>query len=142
MVGEVFAGLSALKTAFDMTQGLQNIHDAVTRDRAVIELQKEILAAQSTQAALVARIGELEEKVASFEKWDTQANRYELKKFGHGVARFLKPEAKGSEPSHPVCANCFEKREIKFLQQTPTNTARQSLGMGQEWRCPACPTKI
>ena len=40
MVGEIFRGLSAIKTAFDMAQGLQNIHDAVTRDRAIIEPQK------------------------------------------------------------------------------------------------------
>jgi hypothetical protein len=34
MVGEALAGLSALKTAFDMAQGLKNIHDATIRDRA------------------------------------------------------------------------------------------------------------
>ena len=35
MVGEAIAGLGALKTAFDMTKTLQNMHDVVTRDRAV-----------------------------------------------------------------------------------------------------------
>ena len=52
MVGEAIAGLSAVKTAFDMAKALQNIHDTVARDRAVIELQKEILSAQVAQAAL------------------------------------------------------------------------------------------
>ena len=35
---EVYAGLSAIKSAFDMTKGLKDIHDVTLRDRAVIEL--------------------------------------------------------------------------------------------------------
>ena len=55
VVAETIAGLGAIKTAFDMAKALENIHEAVARDRAVIDLQKEILAAQSAQAALVDR---------------------------------------------------------------------------------------
>jgi len=142
MVGEVFAGLGAIKTALDIVQGLKNVTDASARNRAVIELEEKLLAATKAQTALLDRISELEKEVVGFEKWDAEKDRYELKKFGHGVARFLKPEAQGAEPSHPVCANCFEDRKIKFLQQVPTNAARQHLGMGPEWRCPGCPTKI
>ena len=45
MILETISGLGAVKTAFDMTKALQNIHDTVAHDRAVIDLQKEILAA-------------------------------------------------------------------------------------------------
>jgi hypothetical protein len=31
MVGELFAGLGAIKTAFDMAQALEKIHDVGTR---------------------------------------------------------------------------------------------------------------
>ena len=49
MVGEVFAGLSALKTAFDIAKGLKDIDDATRRNAAVIELQEKILLAQETR---------------------------------------------------------------------------------------------
>jgi hypothetical protein len=37
VVTETIAGLSAIKTAFDMSKALQGIHDAVAHDRAVIQ---------------------------------------------------------------------------------------------------------
>jgi Mg2+ and Co2+ transporter CorA len=67
MVAEVFAGLSAFKTMFDMAKGLKDINDAAIRNGAVIELQEKILAARESQSAALERIGELEKKVASFE---------------------------------------------------------------------------
>jgi len=42
MVGEVFAGLGAIKTAFDIAKGLKDIDDAARRNAAVIELQQKI----------------------------------------------------------------------------------------------------
>jgi hypothetical protein len=142
MAAEIFAGLGAIKTALDIVKGLKNLSDASARNRAVIELEEKLLAATKAQTELLNRISELEEKVASFETWDAEKDRYELKKFGHGVARFLKQEAQSAELSHPMCANCFEKRKKIFLQEVPTNIARQHLGKGQEWHCPECPTKI
>jgi hypothetical protein len=40
MVAEVFAGLGAFKTAFDIAKGLKDIDDATRRNAAVIELQE------------------------------------------------------------------------------------------------------
>ena len=45
VVAETLASLNAAKTAFDKAKALQNIHDASARDRAVIDLQREILLA-------------------------------------------------------------------------------------------------
>jgi uncharacterized protein YlxW (UPF0749 family) len=70
MVGEVIAGLGAIKTAFDMAQGLQKIHDTVGRDRAIMELQKEILAAQQAQSTLIERVGDLEKEMTRLRAWD------------------------------------------------------------------------
>ena len=52
VVAETLASLNAVKTAFDMAKALQNIHDATARDRAVIDLQCELLLAQEQQFAL------------------------------------------------------------------------------------------
>lgn len=137
MVGEVFAGLSAIKTAFDMAKGLNDIHDATTRDRAIIELQKEILSAQSTQFALVERINTLEKEVAKFETWAAEEQQYELKDLGWGAFAFmLKPEARGAKPPHWVCTNCYGDRRISIIQ----HTAKRS--EGSSYSCPSCGNTI
>lgn len=138
MIGEAFAGLSAIKTAFDMTQGLQSIHDAVARDRAVIELQKEILLAQSAQAALLDRVSQLEKEVARFETWDAEKKRYELKALRVDVfAYMLKPDSRGVEPPHWLCANCYEQRKKSIFQWTPETAVARRV-----YRCPACNASI
>jgi hypothetical protein len=142
MVGEAIAGLSAFKTMFDMAKALQGIHDATARDRAVIELQKEILAAQAAQTALLQRVGELEKQVAGFETWEAEKQRYELQKFGNGFAFVLKTGAQPSEPPHEICANCYARGKKSYLAKVPTNTARQHLGMGIVYRCPECRSEV
>jgi uncharacterized protein YlxW (UPF0749 family) len=82
MVAEVFAGIAALKTAFDIAKGLKDIDDAARRNAAVIELQEKILSAQQSQAALVERVHELEKEVAGFDQWETERKRYALTDFG------------------------------------------------------------
>ena len=57
MVGEAIAGLSAIKTAFDIARGLKDINDATIRNSAIIELQEKILAAQQAQSTLIETIG-------------------------------------------------------------------------------------
>jgi uncharacterized protein YgiB involved in biofilm formation len=142
MVAEIYGALSAIKTAFDMAKGLESIHDATIRDRAIIELQKEILAAQATQFALVERIHALEKEVAEFETWETEKQRYELKPLGHGFAYFLKPDAQSAEASHQICANCYAHGKKSFLARVPSNTARAALGMGAVYRCPECRAEV
>ena len=141
MVGEVFAGLGAFKTMMDMAKALKDINDAAVRNGAVIEL-KEILAAQTAQATLVQRVSELEKEAASFETWEAEKQRYELKKFGTGFAYVLKTEAQGTEPTHQICANCYARGKKTFLASVPTNQARMTLGFGTVYRCPECRTEI
>ena len=50
MVAEVFAGLSAIKTAFDLAKGLKDIDDATRRNAVIIELQEKILSARDAQS--------------------------------------------------------------------------------------------
>lgn len=117
MLGEAVGGLSAFKTMFDMTKALKDIHDVAIRDRAVIELQKEILSAQTQQAALIERIGQLEKEVAGFETWNAEKQRYELKDFGgETFAYALKPDAAKGEPPHRICPACYQNRHKSILQ--------------------------
>jgi len=117
MVAEVFAGLSALKSAFDIAKGLKDIDNVARRNAAVIELQEKILSAQSAQSDLVDRVRNLEEKVTSLETWETEKKRYKLTDFGGGTfAYLLKPEAANGEPTHRICASCYQKGEKSILQ--------------------------
>lgn len=139
MVGEVFTGLTAAKTAFDIAKGLKDIHDATIRNAAVIELQEQILAAQEAQTELIQRIGSLEKEVASFEKWEATSQRYELKNLGKisAFAYMLKPEARGTEPPHYVCTKCYGERQISIIQYRPPHDGRRS-----GFECPTCQTEI
>ena len=87
MVAEVFAGLSALKCAFDIAKGLKDIDDATRRNAAVIELQEKILSAQQSQSTLVKTIGDLETEVASLKNWETDKARYQLAELAPGNHR-------------------------------------------------------
>jgi hypothetical protein len=142
MTSEIFAGLSAIKAAFDIAKGLKDIDNATRRNAAIIELQEKLLIAQTTQSSLTERIRELEEKVTSFETWDAEKHRYELKRFGGGFAYVLKVEAQGAEPAHQLCPNCYARGNKSFLAKVPSNQARMALGIGTVYRCSECGAEI
>jgi hypothetical protein len=128
MVAEAITGLSALKSAFDIAKGLKDIDNATRRNAAVIELQEKILTAQTAQSDLTERIRDLEAKVAGFETWEREKQRYELKPFGNGVAYFLKPEMSNGEAPHQLCANCYARGKKPFSQniQLPRRAKRSA----------------
>ena len=118
MAAEIFAGLSAIKTAFDMAKALHDIHDVATRDRAIIELQKEILAAQGAQSALIQREGDLEKEVARLKDWEADKKRYELTEIASGVvALSIKEAMRNGEPFHRICADCAANGKKFYLQR-------------------------
>jgi hypothetical protein len=137
MIGETFAGLGAFKTMYDMAKALKDINDATIRNGAIIELQEKILAAREAQSLLLDRVGELEEKVANFETWEREKQRYELKDLGWGAfAYMLKPGMRDAEPPHWVCTNCYEHNHKATLQCVMVP------GKGQRWTCPSCKNTI
>jgi hypothetical protein len=118
MVGEAIAGLSALKTAFDMAKGLKDISDATIRNAAVIELQEKILSAQETQSSLAQQVSDLEKEVARLKDWEADKKRYELTELGPGIVAFsIKETMRNGEPVHRICANCFSGGKKSYLQQ-------------------------
>jgi hypothetical protein len=134
MVGEAFAGLSAIKTAFDIAKGLKDIDDVARRNAAVIELQEKILAAHQAQSALAEQVHDLETEVAALKAWDADKQRYELKTVGRGaVAYMLKPGMRDSEPPHWLCQNCYANHKKAFFQ--PTGNERGRLRV---FKCISC----
>lgn len=130
MVGEVFAGASALKNAFDLAKALRDINDATRLNAAVIDLQEQILSAQQAHTTLFQRVSELEKEVATFEKWDATKQQYDLKKIGWcAYAYMLKPNARFSAPPHWVCTKCFGDRYVEIMQTS-------DMASGHKVRCP------
>jgi hypothetical protein len=112
VAAEIMSGLGGLKAAFDLAKGLKDIDDATRRNAAVIELQEKILTAQQAQSALLERVSELEKQVASFEQWSAEKEKYELKEIHpHSFAYVIKENARGNEPSHLICAACYQVRK-------------------------------
>lgn len=133
MVPEIVTGLSILNSSLDMAKGLKNINDATVRNAAIIELQEKILAAYSAHAALIERVGELEEKVASFEKWEAEKSRYQLTDYGGSTFAYeLKKAMSNGEPPHRICASCYQHGRKSILQSSGQSR-------GQElYFCPEC----
>jgi hypothetical protein len=137
MVAEVFAGPAAFKNMFDMASGLQKIYDTVARDRAVLDLQREILAAQAQQMSLIETIGQLKKQLAEFETWEREKLRYDLVRPGYSAFVYqLKPDERGDIPPHWACSNCFEHKHIAIIQRVHHQVK------GLVWQCPACKNPI
>jgi hypothetical protein len=112
---ETISGLGAVKTAFDMAKALQSIHDATARDRAVIDLQKEILAAQEAQFSLVDRVRELERELAGLKAWDADKQRYQLAELAPGVVVYsLKPEMANGDRRTNCAPRVMQRASSRF----------------------------
>jgi DNA-directed RNA polymerase subunit RPC12/RpoP len=117
MVGEVFAGLGAIKTALDIAKGLKDINDAAARNLAVVELTEKILAAREAQSTLLDRVSDLENEVIQLKDWKADKDRYQLADIGNGVvALALKRAMSNGEPMHYICADCAAKGQKSYLQ--------------------------
>jgi hypothetical protein len=125
MAGEIFAGLSAFKTMFDMAKALQGMHDTVARDRTAIDLQKEILSAYAEQSALMEQKGNLEKEVARLKAWDADKERYKLSEVRPGATAYaLKEGMESGEPKHYLCASCYQSGHKSILQSETWNPGR------------------
>lgn len=144
------AALSSLKAAKDIAEAMIGLRDGAAFQSKLIEFQSKLIdannasfAAQDERAALLQRISELEEKVAGFETWKAEQQRYELKDFGAGAFAYsLKQEAQGAEPPHQICASCYQSGKKSILQTVPGNNARTALGIRATHRCSACRAEV
>jgi hypothetical protein len=136
--------LSSLQSAGEIAKSLIGLRDTSMIQGKVIELQSQILAAQtsamsaqSDQFALVERIRALEKQIADLEAWDTEKKRYSLAELCPGVTAYLvKPEARGSEPIHALCANCYQHGHKSILQW------QESPLTGVSFQCHGCKAKM
>lgn len=125
-VAAVAGAMSSLKATQDILKAMLGLRDAAKVREKVVELQGLILAAQSdafeanvAQAALLERVRELEKQVADLEAWEAEKQRYELKEVAPGAFAYaLKADEQRAEPTHWICAGCYEHRRKSILQRS------------------------
>ena len=138
--------LSALKGATDISKAMLDLRDGQLIQAKVIELQFQILAAQSSafaandeRSALIDRVRSLEEELAGLEKWDTGKDQYRLTQIATGAFAYTpQPNADRAEPPHWLCVKCYDGRQRSVLQyQGRTSNDRES-----NYACPVCKSTI
>lgn len=116
---------TSLNTLVNMTKAMKDVHDATLFDskvfelqRAILETQQSVFAANEERTALIQSVSDLEKEIARMKTWETEKQRYELEDFGIGsVCYVVKEEMRGREPSHRICANCYSADKKSFLQK-------------------------
>src|SRR4051794_8174501 len=82
-----------------------------------LKAMNEAIEAREAHSVQAERIRTLEAEVASLKAWDAAKEPYELKPLGSGaIAYMLKPEARGTEPPHWLCPNCYTQGKKSFFQ--------------------------
>lgn len=125
MLDWMMGAYSGVKAASDITQSMLALKTDAAVTTKVVELngvlmglQSQLYAAQMERAALSGRIAELEAKVASYETWEQEKQRYQLHQFAEGgFAYALTQEMRGSEPTHYICSRCYEDGIKSILQR-------------------------
>ena len=143
-VAEIAAAITSSRAALDIAKAMVGLRDAEMMRAKSIELQSAIL--DSLSKAIEAReahsmqldtIRALETEIAGLKAWDAEKQRYELKKlYGGGMAYMLKPEARGGEPPHWLCPNCFAAGKKAFFQPLPT------AGAFSLYECISCKSRM
>ena len=117
---------SSLSMALNIAKGLKSIDDQVKLNDAVFKLQEALLNAQqislSTQqdmASLIEAKGRLEKEISKFREFEAEKSRYSLNELdAGGIVYTVKEDATNSEPTHHICANCYQESIKSILQHS------------------------
>ncbi|MEF2073502.1 hypothetical protein [Consotaella aegiceratis] len=133
MVGELAAGIGALKGAFDIAKSIKDLNDRAAVNAAVIELQAKILEAQQAASDARDQMQEMRHLLDLYDQWDAIASRYALRDFGGDTFAYeAKQEKLNGDPPHLACPNCFRKKQLSILQFHGTYSGRR------RFECQAC----
>lgn len=141
-IAQALNSFNALK---NIAHALIGLRDAQALQAKIIEFngqlidaQTKIFAVNEERSTLIERVAALENQVTDLEAWEAEKQRYELKAIAGGsYAYALKEEAQGAEPSHKICANCYQRDKKSILQQEPRSGW---FGPSPHLVCPECKT--
>jgi hypothetical protein len=115
---------TSLNTAVNIAKAMMDVHDATAvqgkvfeLQRAIIEAQQSVFAANEERTALIEEVREAKAQIASLEAWETEKQRYELNEVGDGSLAYTAKEVmRGREPPHHICAACYQRAQKSILQ--------------------------
>lgn len=144
VAAETASALSSLKIAYEMAKGLQSLHTSTEVKQAISGILDQLVTARNdafeaadTRAALLKRVDDLEQELVSFKTWDGDKERYKLTEISRGVFTYvLKPELANGEPTHCICAECYQHRKKSILQSDGGFYGTATLA------CPTCKVEI
>jgi len=143
-IAAISGALGSIKAAGDIANAMLKLRDAsailektVELNRIILSAQQDALAANAAQAALIAKIGELEKEIVSLKDWKAELGRYQLTELAPGfVALSLKKGEESGETFHRICADCASNGKKFYLQQ------HQSGPYYDEFQCGGCGSKM
>lgn len=128
MVGEIYAGYKGFSALVGLGKQFLDVKDTATRNTLIVEFTGKLMEAQQHEALLIERIRELEKSLVRFENWETEKQRYELFEIKPGrFTRRLKESMADGEPTHHICANCYNRGVASILQSEKTDVGRFTL---------------
>jgi hypothetical protein len=141
MIDAIADTFSTLKGAINIANTIKGMGQATAIHAQIIELESRFMeasttltAAQDERTSLLERISSLETEVARLKAWDAEKKQYQLKNVGDGGSAYvLKPEARGTEPPHWLCPNCYAEGKKAFFQPTGDESGRKHI-----YRCQSC----
>jgi hypothetical protein len=143
---QIGSALGALQTASNIVKNWTSLRSDAERSAKLIELNSQIMAAQTSaiqanaaQTALIEEVGSLKTRLADFETWDTEKERYELKDASSGAVVYaLKRNTGSAEPSHWLCPNCYQNRKKSILQPAGAAEKKGVDFRKTAWKCYPC----
>ena len=144
-IGSITATVTGIKTAGDIINSILEMKTSDAINTAVreatahlIAVQREALASQSEQSAMIEEIRNLKEKIVNLKAWETEKKRYHLKDLWNTgvVAYALKESMSNSEPPHYLCTNCYGEGRKSILNPQKRENGRLML------LCPACKSEF
>ncbi len=97
--------------------------DPEATKKLVSELLDRLIRLQTEQLAMQSAILDFQQEQRRIERFQAEADRYELKRTEQGSLIYeLKQSQANSDPSHCICATCYEKQIKSILQPVAHNT--------------------
>lgn len=144
MYAEIQAVITSGKAALDIAKaahGLSNYNELVAAvsdvNAKLLQVTAVAFAGYEAQAALTARIQELEKEIVSFKNWEAESHQYKTLEIARGVFAHVHNDA--VEPMHSMhkfCSNCFNQGLKSLLQQSQEGQRERGLN------CHRCKSKL
>ena len=134
-IAEIAAAITSVRASLDIVKAMAGLRDdeafrtkSIELHTTILEALEKSIEAREAYSAQLDRICKLEEEVTGLKAWGAEKEKYELKTVGYSsMAYMLKPDARGPEPPHWLCPNCYQKGQKSFFQPNGERRGRDSV---------------